>query len=483
VVRHGFMSNFLFQNISNVFGAPAIVKQIVEKLTPAHEDPKKRDQENLQNISAVPVDEQGQVDIPHEIVIGKTQGLFGEKRYEEMMQDIQPQFSRMAESGSFADVEKALQQVAATVKETAKRDIIAPVATAYEARKSTQSQMERQIEREIDQKFQVIHGDYVQQTKIAQVELERKRQQAETQAEVTAAETAYHDSMEDALNVLTQAVHTVTTETIQNKPSELVERMEQVKAEEEKRSVEDSVRAHLRGFARTIPSFIMAYGNGRLTLQNFDDYTEDDVFEEVTGITEADFRFLRDGGDYQDPDTGETLHFAGHLFDETVFNDSIGEFWKKKLELADYFNETQEEDIFDYIPPQKTNQIFTPRWVVQKMVDELEENNLGCFDDPHNTFADLYMKSGLYITEIVKRLFRSQRMKDLFPDDGERIRHILRNQVYGMAPTRIIYLIATNYILGFDEQLKDETSHFVQADAAKAAKENRLEQLVNQYFG
>ena len=38
------------------------------------------------------------------------------------------------------------------------------------------------------------------------------------------------------------------------------------------------------------------------------------------------------------------------------------------------------------------------------MVDELEENVPGCFDDPENTFADLYMKSGLYITEIVKRL-------------------------------------------------------------------------------
>ena len=45
------------------------------------------------------------------------------------------------------------------------------------------------------------------------------------------------------------------------------------------------------------------------------------------------------------------------------------------------------------------------------MVDELEENVPGCFDDPENTFADLYMKSGLYITEIVKRLYRSECMK------------------------------------------------------------------------
>ena len=52
-----------------------------------------------------------------------------------------------------------------------------------------------------------------------------------------------------------------------------------------------------------------------------------------------------------------------------------------------------------------------------------------------------------------------------------------------MAPTRIIYLIATNYILGFDEELKDSTHNFVQADAAEAAKSGTLDKLVDQYFG
>lgn len=98
VVRHGFMSDFLFQNIGNVFGAPAIVKEIVEKLTPSHENPKKWDQENLQHISEVPVNEAGEVEVPNEIIIGKIQGLFGEKRYEELTQDFEPQISRLAES-------------------------------------------------------------------------------------------------------------------------------------------------------------------------------------------------------------------------------------------------------------------------------------------------------------------------------------------------------------------------------------------------
>ncbi|MFR9291613.1 MAG: hypothetical protein ACLVKS_00325 [Peptococcus niger] len=93
------------------------------------------------------------------------------------------------------------------------------------------------------------------------------------------------------------------------------------------------------------------------------------------------------------------------------------------------------------------------------------------------------MKSGLYITEIVKRLFRSDGLKQAFPDKEDRIRHILEHQVHGMAPTRIIYLIATNYILGFDENLKATTTNFVQANAAQAAKEGNLQELVDRHFG
>ena len=52
-----------------------------------------------------------------------------------------------------------------------------------------------------------------------------------------------------------------------------------------------------------------------------------------------------------------------------------------------------------------------------------------------------------------------------------------------MAPTRIIYLIATNYILGFDEKLLKGNHNFVEADAAEASKNGELEALVEKHFG
>lgn len=481
VVRRGFMSNFLFQNIGNVFGAPSIVREIVGKLTPAREERKPRKSDGLAEIGNVSVDSKGEVNVPAEIVIGKAQGLFGPKIHEELADTLAPAAPSLQNAD---DVKQCVRDFADKVKDAVKNTIVAPAMDEYGIKKiSERKRLEKETERDIDRAFTPLADDFIRRKNLAASELARRRQEAETQEELAAAEADFQDKMQQATNELQYASAAAVRNTIQNKPTEIIGKMERMKTEEAKKTVEDSVRDHLRGFSRTIPSFIMAYGDENLTLANIDDYTEDDVFLEVTGITEADFRFLRDGGDYEDPSTGQTEHFAGHLFDETVFNDSIREFLRKKAELADYFAEGHTEDIFDYIPPQKTNQIFTPRQVAKKMVDALEAENPGCFDDPSHTFADLYMKSGLYVTEIVKRLFQSDAIKQAYPDDGERIRHILRRQVYGMAPTRIIYLIAINYILGFDETLKSETKNFALGDAAEAAKKGTLAQLVEQAFG
>jgi hypothetical protein len=117
------------------------------------------------------------------------------------------------------------------------------------------------------------------------------------------------------------------------------------------------------------------------------------------------------------------------------------------------------------------------------MVDLLEEENPHVFEDPNKTFADLYMKSGLYITEIVRRLYNNAEICRQIPDDRERLLHILRHQVYGFAPTRIIYLIATRFILGFDPTLQPEQSNFRQVDTVPYAKEGRMEELIEKEFG
>lgn len=305
---------------------------------------------------------------------------------------------------------------------------------------------------------------------------ETGKSEAEIEAEFEQKKKELQDSLQEQLSDAVKSFIETSTQSV-------VETTEKKIKEREKAGIEDSVRDHLRGFSRTIPSFLMAYGDDTVTLATFDAVIPNPVFLEVTSITLDQFRFLRDGGKYTDAETGEERDFAGNLFDPVVFDDSVKEFLRLKKKLADYFDEKSIEDIFDYIPPQKTNQIFTPKTMVKKMVDMLEAENPGCFDDPDKTFIDLYMKSGLYITEIVKRLYQSEQMKKQFPDPKERLRHIFEKQVYGLAPTEIIYHIALSYILGFNnEDTKDIKHNFRQLDALPYAKEGTLQQKLDELF-
>lgn len=117
------------------------------------------------------------------------------------------------------------------------------------------------------------------------------------------------------------------------------------------------------------------------------------------------------------------------------------------------------------------------------MVDNLEAENPGCFDNPDFTFADLYMKSGLYIAEIVKRLFRSEKMKALFPDESARLNHIFEKQVYGFAPTEIIYRIALAFILGFSDEIKIKRNNLRQLDTLPYSQDGKLSAKLDEVFG
>lgn len=73
-----------------------------------------------------------------------------------------------------------------------------------------------------------------------------------------------------------------------------------------------------------------------LRFLKFEVYTKDGVLKEVANITEDQFHFLSDSGNYVNAETNETRHFDGHLFDEVVINDLIQQFLKKKDQFSSY---------------------------------------------------------------------------------------------------------------------------------------------------
>ena len=481
VVKRGFMSNFLFQNISNIFGAPKEVIDIITSFEPVDE-PKSKVNFTDEVQKDLSLDENGEVALTDEYVIGRTQDVFGDKIYDltVQVQDTMLQIERTPDSS-----QKAIDRLKEAVKQGTVKAVVETAKSTYgsDMKATDKRQIESKLNHEADRLIDKLHTNYeIERNILEQHRVAEQQTRFESGKSSEEIDKEFEQKQREVMEKFNEELTTAIQDFAKESTKETVKTVEIKKKEREKETIEDGVRDHLRGFSRTIPSFLMAYGDNSVTLATFDMIVPDKVFLEVTSITLDQFKFLRDGGDYIEEETGQKKHFDGQLFDPVVFDDSVKEFLALKKKLADYFDEKSVEDIFDYIPPQKTNQIFTPKVMVKKMVDMLEQENPGCFDMPDKTFIDLYMKSGLYIAEIVKRLYQSEEMKRQLPDNKERLKHIFEKQVYGLAPTEIIYKIATSYILGFDEDTKDIKHNFKQLDALPYAKNGTLGKVLDELY-
>lgn len=481
VVRRGFMSNFLFQNISQVFGAPQAVIDIISSFE-AVDEPKGKVNFSEEVKEDLSLNDDGEVDVPEDIIIGVTNDVFGDKIFaptEEVLSTVSAIVDKPEKAPSVLDRLKSNTHNQMTA------NIIAEAKNVYgsEMKPADKRRLESRMNNAADNLIDKSFTNYtIDKNTIEQQRTDALQSRHESGRSTADINQEFDKKIEEATVLFQETLKTGLEELVEESKKDVVKTVETNKREREKSVIEDGIRDHLRGFSRTIPSFLMAYGDNSVTLATFDTVIPDHVFKEVTSITLDQFRFLRDGGSYTDPETGEEKEFLGQLFDPVVFDDSVKEFIALKRKLADYFDEKSVEDIFDYIPPQKTNQIFTPKTMVKKMVDMLETENPGCFDMPDKTFIDLYMKSGLYIAEIVKRLYQSEELKRLYPDKYDRLNHIFEKQVYGLAPTEIIYKIATSYILGFDEEVKITKHNFKQVDALPYAKDGTLQDKLDEIY-
>jgi type II restriction enzyme len=428
IVQARFMTNLLFNDsLKGVFNFPKEVEEILNKMP---EEKNKRAQKtketlNLDDAKEVNYNKSKEINTNTEIILGEKIFKMNTERVVDNL---------LAQNNETVYTNDLVEQVSKVAE-----PLIAKYKEVYKATQAETNEVTNQIK-------------------------ERVKQIAE---EYNNAEVKDSEALKQKL------IDTIELDFVTNK----VTQKEDEKVEKVQKTKEDEIRDRLRSFTRTIPMFIMANDSkDEITIDNFDLEIDDNDFLDLTSITKEEFYKLRDGFDYED--VGERKTFQG-VFNKYRFNASIAEFRLKKELLANYF--TASEDIFELIPNQKTNQIFTPKKVVQMMINSLEEHDPSLFTRTDSTFIDLYLKSGMYITEIVKKLFTNTRSH--YKSDNDCLKHILENQVYGLAPTPILQGITQSYIFGFDLENTISRKNFIQHNLTPEAKEGKaketLQELLN----
>lgn len=416
IVQARFMTNLLFNdNIKSVFHFPKAVEDILDKM------PVEKNKRAETSKKELDLDDARKVEDGKQAKINENTGvILGEKIYSNNI-------DRLVDNATDYEIpEETFDTLPAKVTAIAE-PLIAKYKETYQA---TNAEIE-EVKKETEEKIKLAIAEY------------------------EAAEIKDPEALKAELK------NVIEHDFVEAK----VEQQETKVIEDVQKSKEDMVRDHLRSFTRTIPMFIMANSSlEAITIDNFDTEISDEDFLDLTNITKDEFHMLRDGFDYEED--GKRGRFES-VFDKYKFNASIAEFVAEKQKRANYFEVN--DDIFELIPNQKNNQIFTPKNVVTMMIDGLERESPELFRHTDSTFIDLYMKSGMYITEIVKRLFANTRQ--YYASDVDCVKHILENQVYGLAPTGVLYNITKSFIFGFDDDHQIDTKNFAQHDLLPQAKD------------
>lgn len=100
-------------------------------------------------------------------------------------------------------------------------------------------------------------------------------------------------------------------------------------------------------------------------------------------------------------------------------------------------NKNYNPDVLACLANLSNDEVFTSANLANKLLDLLPKE---LWSNPEAKFLDPVTKTGVFLREIVRRL--NEGLKNKFPDDQERIDHILSNQVYGIAITDLTSLVS-----------------------------------------
>ncbi len=94
-------------------------------------------------------------------------------------------------------------------------------------------------------------------------------------------------------------------------------------------------------------------------------------------------------------------------------------------------------DVLSCIANLSSDEVFTPPQLVNRILDLLPQE---LWSDKTATFLDPGCKSGVFLREIAKRLDKG--LEAQIPDRLQRMNHIFKNQLYGLAITELTALLS-----------------------------------------
>lgn len=105
--------------------------------------------------------------------------------------------------------------------------------------------------------------------------------------------------------------------------------------------------------------------------------------------------------------------------------------------MSDLFEATYNPDVLSCLANLSNDEVFTPPEIANEMLDLLPKE---IWSDSSATFLDPATKSGVFLREIAKRLIDG--LEEDFPDLEERLDHIYKKQLFGIATTELCSLLA-----------------------------------------
>ncbi len=101
------------------------------------------------------------------------------------------------------------------------------------------------------------------------------------------------------------------------------------------------------------------------------------------------------------------------------------------------YQEKRDPDILEVISDLSNDEVFTPPALAKQILDLLPKD---LWSNPSLRWIDPFTKTGVFLREVTKRLLLGLEVE--IPDERERLDHILRNMVYGVAITELTSLMS-----------------------------------------